>query len=184
MEYTHTSSNSQFARLLFDRMAESFRRSDEISDGVRLGDLLPSVFGGTVNYVTICCECGHESTRSENFMEISLPIVELNKPVMDLTKQQSIVGNKKMKNEEKKSASTCDVDVQQCIDSYLRPESLDDDNQYECSRCVLVVRSANYCSFDCLLNIFTLDNPLDVRRRLTQLVEWTWQNCPQFSISN
>ena len=175
---------NEFARLLFDRMAESFRRSDEISDGVRLGDLLPSVFGGTVNYVTRCCECGHESTRSENFMEISLPIVEFNKPVMDLTKQQSIVGNNKMKNEEKKSASTCDVDVQQCIDSYLSPESLDDDNQYECSRCVLVVRSANYCSFDCLLNIFTLDNPLDVRRRLTQLVEWTWQDCPQFSISN
>lgn len=113
-------------------MAESFCRSDEISDGVCLEDLLPSVFGGTVNYVTRCCECGHESTRSENFMDITLPIVELN---IDLTKQQSIVGNKKMKNKEKKSAPN--VDIQQCIDSYLRPESLDGDNQYECSRCVL-----------------------------------------------
>ena len=156
LQYTHTIQCSQFARLLFDRMAESFRRSDEISDGVCLGDLLPSVFGGTVNYVTRCCECGHESTRSENFMEISLPIVEFNKPVMDLNKHQNIVGNKKMKNEEKKSASTCDVDVQHCIDAYLRPESLDGDNQYECSRCVLfdlpiVALSTAYSIFSLLI---------------------------------
>lgn len=70
-------------------------------------------------------------------MEISLPIVEFNQPVMDMDKQNSIVGNRKIKREDKKSASTCDVDVQQCIDFYLRPESLDGDNQYECFRCVL-----------------------------------------------
>jgi hypothetical protein len=81
-------------------------------------------------------------------MEISLPIVEFNKPDME--------GNKKMKNEEKKSASTCDVDVQQCIDSYLRPESLDGDNQYECSRCVFfglpsIALSTAYSIFSLLI---------------------------------
>ena len=61
----------KFALLLVDRMAGSFRRSAEVSLGSELerqrsgslGDLLPSVFGGTTSYMTRCCEWGRESTR-------------------------------------------------------------------------------------------------------------------------
>ena len=134
---------NKFARLLFDRINESFRRSAEIgvgSDSDRqssggLGELLPLVFGGTVNYVTKCHECGLESIRSEDFMEIYLPLVECSTQ-LDSSDQKTIMGNRKSKNAEKKASAAGEVDVQECVNAYLHPESLDGDNQYECSRCV------------------------------------------------
>ena len=118
----------KFARLLFDRMTESFRRSTMIVHGPEqssIGDLLPSVFGGRIKYTTQCLECGLESTRSEDFMELLIPIAE-----------RTLVGLA-MKSEKKSSNSASamsDVDVQQCVNSYLHPESLEGENQYECSR--------------------------------------------------
>ena len=137
---------NKFARLLFDRMAESFRRSADIvvesdSDMLNsggLGELLPSVFGGSVNYVTKCHECGLESKRSEDFMEISLPIVQCGTE-LDLPDRKPIKGNKKSKNVEKNASAAGEVDVQQCVNAYLHPESLDGDNQYDCSRCASYV---------------------------------------------
>jgi len=97
-------------------MSESFRRSAEITFGAEqngLGELLPSVFGGTTSYVTRCCECNMKSVRKEDFMEISVPIVD---------------------NEGASSKSkTKDIDVQQCVNAYFHPESLEGDDQYECS---------------------------------------------------
>lgn len=96
----------QFARLLFDRMQESFRKSSDY----RLENLLPSIFRGTSAYVTMCHECNGKSERKETFMDLSIPIV----------------------NVEAKSAGD-DVDVQRCLDAYLQPELLVEDNQYYCS---------------------------------------------------
>ena len=96
----------QFARLLFDRMQESFRKSSDY----RLENLLPSIFRGTSAYVTKCHECNGHSERQETFMDLSIPIV----------------------NVEAKSAGD-DVDVQRCLDAYLQPELLVEDNQYYCS---------------------------------------------------
>ena len=127
----------QFARLLFDRMAESFRRSAEMSRGSleqsELGQLLPSVFGGTTKYVTKCMACGTESERREDFMELLIPIVD-SKEVESGGKKKA--GSKLKKDRGKATAS--DVDVQHCVNSYLHPESLEGDNQYECSRYVLI----------------------------------------------
>ena len=124
---------NEFARLLFDRMAESFRRSAEISSSTNgsleqrgLGELLPSVFGGTTQYVTSCSVCGTESTRSEDYMELLIPIVDVEVEGMKKA------GSKLKKDRGKPTAP--DVDVQHCVDTYLFPESLDGDNQYECSQ--------------------------------------------------
>ena len=120
----------KFARLLFDRMLESFRRSAEISLGTpeqnALGELLPSLFGGTTVYVTKCDECGFCSKRSEDFMEISVPIVDLDE---ERTGKQT--GKTKQGGHNKSTAN--DVDVQRCLNTYLCHENLDGDNQYECS---------------------------------------------------
>ncbi len=133
--------SKKFARLLFDRMAESFQRSAEIGSGSEserqrsggLGDLLPSVFGGTANYVTRCRKCGFESTRSEDFMELSIPIVVDH---CTLERKMTGGGSKKTRKAEKKMpVAGGDVDVQQCVESYLHPESLEGDNQYECPKC-------------------------------------------------
>lgn len=108
-------------------MLESFRRTAEISlgpDQNGLGNLLPSVFGGTTTYVTKCIVCGTKSTRGEDFMEISVPIVDCEEETSGKQAGRKKGGNK----------STSDVDVQQCVNSYLYPECLDGDNQYECSQ--------------------------------------------------
>ena len=60
--------------------------------------------------MTKCHECNGLSERKESFMDISIPIV----------------------NVEAKSAGD-DVDVQRCLDAYLQPELFAGDNQYFCS---------------------------------------------------
>ena len=121
--------SSQFARLLFDRMGESFQRLAEISletpaqNG--LENWFPSLFGGTTIYITTCDECG-ESRRSEDFMDLLIPIVDSEEePLVSRQPGKAKRGNK--------STAKSDVDVQQCLNRYLCPEILKGDNQYECS---------------------------------------------------
>ena len=125
-------------------MAESFRRSAESEIGSESGrqksgglrNLLPSVFGGTVKYVTRCCKCKCESTRSEDFMELSIPIVVDSCTQAESSEGITTEGSKKTRIVEKKSsAGGRDVDVKQCVNAYLSPESLEGDNQYECLKC-------------------------------------------------
>ena len=97
--------------------------------------MLPSVFGGKANYVTRCHRCGLESMRSEDFMELSIPIVEYFAE-SESSERKTTRGDKKLRKVEKKtSAVGNDVDVQRCVDAYLHPESLEGDNQYECPIC-------------------------------------------------
>ncbi len=118
----------KFARLLFDRMAESFRRSAmivHVPEQSGTGDLLPSVFGGRINYITKCSECGLESTLSEDFTDLLIPIEVC-------TRDGSAMQSKNKSSDN--ALATSDVDVQQCVNSYLHPESLEGESQYECSR--------------------------------------------------
>ena len=111
-------------------MLESFRRSAEValigSSGQNegLGDLLPSIFGGTTMYVTECSECRSTSERREDFMEVTIPIV-------DCEEDEEPPSGKKQSG--KTSSAKSGIDVQLCVNSYLHPESLDGDNRYECS---------------------------------------------------
>jgi uncharacterized UBP type Zn finger protein len=125
-------------------MAESFRRSAESELGSNserqrgggLGNLLPSVFGGTAEYVTRCCNCKCESIRSEDFMELSIPIVADSCTEAESSEGITNGGSRQTRVAEKKtSAGGRDVDVKQCVNAYLSPESLEGDNQYECPNC-------------------------------------------------
>mmetsp|Transcript_21335 Transcript_21335/g.46317 ORF Transcript_21335/g.46317 Transcript_21335/m.46317 type:complete len:1522 (+) Transcript_21335:285-4850(+) len=162
---------NEFARLLFDRMSDSFRRSTEISFGSDqngLGELLPSVFGGTSMYRTKCDECGLSSERREDFMEISIPIVDCKEESSEKQLGRTNRGNK---------TTTADADVQQCLNSYLHPESLDGDNQYECSRCNKkcdATRTINFAKLPPVLNIqlarYVFDRETLSKRKLTTKV--------------
>ena len=74
----------------------------------QIKELIQSIFRGTSANVTTCCKCNGRSEKKESFMELSIPI--------DI-----------------KSPDGDDVDIQQCLDSYLEPESLVNENQYYCS---------------------------------------------------
>lgn len=106
---------NEFARLLFDRMHESFQESARLtttssSKNKSLEDLLPSIFQGVCNYDTTCMVCNRASKRSERFMDLSLPMV-------------------------KKASKNGDVDVQLILDNYLKAEILEGENLYHCSTC-------------------------------------------------
>jgi ubiquitin carboxyl-terminal hydrolase 48 len=125
LEHYEQQDPNEFARLLFDRMDESFQQCDNDGD---LSNLLNRIFHGVSTYETICLTCGKKSERNEGFMDLNLPIV---KPPKRVTKKSGTI------EEAFASMSTKDVDtnVQFCLDEYTCEEMLDGENQYFCSEC-------------------------------------------------
>ena len=82
-------------------------------------------------YVTECSECRSTSERREDFMEVTIPIVDCEEDEEPPSgKKQS---GKAKDGNNKSSSAKSGIDVQLCVNSYLHPESLDGDNRYECS---------------------------------------------------
>ena len=110
---------NEFARLLFDRMHESFQNVDNTTkDGqeISIGNLLPRIFKGVFQFKTKCLSCKKTSSRSEDFMDLLLPIA----------KNSNLNG---------KQVSRKAVTIQDCLDEYLKPEMMRGDNQYFCDNC-------------------------------------------------
>ncbi|CAJ1953284.1 unnamed protein product [Cylindrotheca closterium] len=123
LQHNEQQDPNEFARLLFERMEESFQQCDNEGD---LKNLLRRIFQGTTTYQTICMTCGQSSERSENFMDLNLPIV----------RQEKTKGNgREMKIKDYFGGKMVDTDVQHCLNDYLCAEVLDGDNQYFCSKC-------------------------------------------------
>jgi len=125
LEHDEQQDPNEFARLLFDRMDESFQQCDSDGD---LSDLLKRIFHGVSTYETICLSCGHKSERKEGFMDLNLPIV---KPPRQPKKKSGTI------EEAFAMASSKDVDtnLQFCLEEYTCTEMLTGDNQYFCSVC-------------------------------------------------
>ena len=126
---------NEFARLLFDRMHESFQQSGRIiatqPENETLKDLLPSIFQGVCKYNTTCLTCNRCSKRCEQFMDLSLPMVN-------------------------DSSNTQDVDVQLILDNYLKPEMLEGENSYQCSSCNIKCIAKRTVSFECLPRVLNV----------------------------
>ncbi len=125
LEHNEQQDPNEFARLLFDRMDESFQQCDNDGD---LSNLLNKIFHGVTTYETICMTCGTSSERSEGFMDLNLPIV---KPQKELKKKGGTILEAFAASSEK----NVDTDVQYCFDQYTCAEMLDGENQYFCSNC-------------------------------------------------
>jgi ubiquitin carboxyl-terminal hydrolase 48 len=117
---------NEFARLLFERMHESF------VNNAGLANLLPSLFQGTMAYETTCRTCGNVSEREEGFMDLNLPIEKVSASATPTPKR---TGQQTIKDMFGSKGSNADTDVQFCLNQYLRPEELTGDNQYFCERC-------------------------------------------------
>lgn len=124
LEHHEQQDPNEFARLLFDRMDESFQQCEG-----DLRNLLNKIFHGLTTYETVCMTCGSTSERSEGFMDLNLPIVK--PPKDDNAKKTGTI-------EEAFAVSAgknVDTDVQYCLDQYLCTEILDGENRYFCSQC-------------------------------------------------
>jgi ubiquitin C-terminal hydrolase len=146
LEHYEQQDPNEFARLLFDRMEESFQQCSEGGSGgeipgADLSHLLRRIFHGTTTYETTCMECGNVSARTEGFMDLNLPI---SPPVL------KVDGDSEDENGCKKRAKSgtiqggfakqnmvrqADTTVQICLNQYLQAEFLDGDNQYFCEKC-------------------------------------------------
>lgn len=133
---------NEFARLLFDRMEESFQQcsinssADSVKDGDGLGKLLHRIFHGTTTYETICMKCGKTSVRSEGFMDLNLPIVHRKHEEGESDdKRNRKKGMIEKAFEKQKKKTAIDTDVQYCFDQYTKTETLSGDNQYFCEAC-------------------------------------------------
>ncbi len=74
-------------------------------------------------YITTCDECQSDSRRREDFMELSVPIVDSEEE----SSESQQTGKSKRGT---KSTGKRDVDVQECLNAYLFPERLEGDNGY------------------------------------------------------
>ena len=119
---------NEFSRLFLDKMHDSFQQSGAGGGRTDLAELLPHLFRGVMMYETTCLTCKNKSGRTEDFMDLNLPIVHpSNEGHSPKTGQQSILDFLDQKKR--------DTDVQFCLDQYCHPESLDGENQYFCGRC-------------------------------------------------
>jgi ubiquitin C-terminal hydrolase len=157
---------NEFARLLFDRMHESFQQCSRVSkEQESLGTLLPSLFEGTMTYETTCLKCRQAKQRHEGFMDLNLPIVRRS---VDSSKR---TGQQKLKES---FAATEDTDVQFCLDRYLCPEEMTGDNQYLCNICDCkqdATRQVVFSELPPVLNLqlcrYVFDREKHVKQKLT-----------------
>ena len=138
---------NEFARLLFDRMEESFAQcsgggsnssgNNSKESEADLSDLLRRIFHGTTTYETTCMKCSTTSVRSEGFMDLNLPIVARSSNEKDGEDNKDVPNGKNNKTTvvDVDLVVSADTDVQFCLDQYTTPEILEGDNMYFCDKC-------------------------------------------------
>lgn len=153
---------NEFSRLLFERMHESFQES---SLGGNLAELLPQLFQGVMTYETTCLTCLSKSKRTEEFMDLNLPIVH---PIPKKIGQQCIL---------EALSSNLATDVQHCLAKYCNEETLDGDNQYLCGQCGCkrdAVRALTFQKLPPVLNVqisrYVFDREKLIKKKLSDKV--------------
>jgi ubiquitin C-terminal hydrolase len=157
---------NEFARLLFERMHESFQRCS--GQGEDLSQLLPKLFHGFTTYETSCLTCQNTTERSEGFMDLNLPIVD---PGKDTKK----TGQTKITDAF--AGGAAGTNVQYCLNQYISAESLDGDNQYFCECCQTkrdALRNVKFTELPPLLNVqlsrFVFDRKKFAKKKLNEKV--------------
>ncbi|OWZ19499.1 hypothetical protein PHMEG_0006257 [Phytophthora megakarya] len=93
----------ELCRVLLDALEKSFK--DTVNE-----TLVNDLYQGALKDYVQCCECGYESSRIDNFLDLSLVIRPFGSTEMMKT-------------------------VEEAIELFLRPEMLEKENQWMCDRC-------------------------------------------------
>lgn len=163
---------NEFSRLFLDKMHESFQQTAVPGGRSDLSELLPHLFRGVLKYETTCLKCKNKSGRTEDFMDLNLPIVHPSDADKDHIKsggQTSIL--------EFVTATKRDTDLQFCLDQCCHPEKLNGDNQYYCSMCECKVDAERALTFQKLppvLNVqlsrYVFDRKTFMKKKLSDKV--------------
>ncbi len=159
---------NEFARLLFERMHESFQQCS----GEGVSQLLPKLFHGVTTYETSCLTCRNVTERSEGFMDLNLPIVD---PSEGQKKQTAAGGQTKITDTF--AGGAAGTNVQFCLNEYVSAESLDGDNQYFCECCQSkrdALRSVKFAELPPVLNVqlsrYVFDRKKFIKKKLSDKV--------------
>uniref|UniRef100_A0A7S4J0L6 ubiquitinyl hydrolase 1 n=1 Tax=Odontella aurita TaxID=265563 RepID=A0A7S4J0L6_9STRA len=157
---------NEFARLLFDRMHESFQKmagdsrremSGPGENGPHhLPQLLPSIFGGVYKFTTCCMTCGGKSSRSENFFDLTLPLCPPHSKSSSSGRTLKRLANGDSARVSQAMLDPRDTTLQACLDTYLQPEYLDGENMYLCGSCNAkrdAQRSVSFVQLPPVLNV-------------------------------
>ncbi|KAG2949980.1 hypothetical protein PC119_g4580 [Phytophthora cactorum] len=93
----------ELCRVLLDALEKSFK-------GTVNENLVNDLYQGSLKDYVQCCDCGYESSRIDNFLDLSLVIRPFGSTEMMKT-------------------------VEEAIELFLRPEVLNKENQWMCDRC-------------------------------------------------
>ncbi|KAK1947352.1 Ubiquitin carboxyl-terminal hydrolase 47 [Phytophthora citrophthora] len=93
----------ELCRVLLDALEKSFK--DTVNE-----TLVNDLYQGSLKDYVQCCECGYESSRIDNFLDLSLVIRPFGSTEMMKT-------------------------VEEAIELFLRPEVLNKENQWMCDKC-------------------------------------------------
>ncbi|XP_078609995.1 ubiquitin carboxyl-terminal hydrolase 1-like isoform X2 [Branchiostoma floridae x Branchiostoma japonicum] len=98
----------------------------EKEDGI---NMIEDLFLGQLQYLTTCIECECKTSRTDNFMDLSLPI-KMNDKDQDL--QDATAGTSPDSNPDDKADN---VSLSWSFDTFMAPEKLDNENKYRCEVC-------------------------------------------------
>jgi ubiquitin carboxyl-terminal hydrolase 48 len=170
LEHDEQQDPNEFARLLFQRMDESFNNCGDSN----LSNLLQRLFHGVTTYETTCMTCQATSARQEGFMDLNLPIVQ---ETTNTAKTATKTGGGGQISILEALKGTKDTNVQFCLDQYTCAEMLDGDNQYHCSSCNAkrdVQRVLKFTELPPVLNVqlsrYVFDREKCVKKKLTDKV--------------
>jgi hypothetical protein len=145
---------NEFSRLFLERMHVSFQDS---GNNKNLADLLPRLFQGVMVYETTCLVCNTKSKRTEEFMDLNLPIVQHKSAQPGV--QRTI----------ESFCKTIDSDVQFCLNQYCREEMLEGENRYHCSHCGKKCDARRAVAFQTLPPILNVQVSFQIRLMLMEI---------------
>eukprot|EP00117_Sycon_ciliatum_P032446 scpid61140/ scgid2680/ Ubiquitin carboxyl-terminal hydrolase 64E; Ubiquitin thioesterase 64E; Ubiquitin-specific-processing protease 64E len=114
----------ELCRVMFDALEKKFKGTDQ-------DNLIKQLYEGEMQDYVKCLECGHESARTDTFLDVPLVI----KPF---------------------GASKACGSVEEALKAFATPETLDESNQYMCDKCDKKVdahKGLKFLSFPYLLTL-------------------------------
>ena len=99
-------------RVLFDAIEQSFEINNTYG-------VIEDIYSGEGSDFIKCLECGYRSDRATKFYDLQLPVKNEFENVSSLKLQLQI----------------CNDSIEKAIFGYLRPETLEGANAYQCSGC-------------------------------------------------
>ena len=110
----------ELCRVLFEAIEMSLNSTDK--------NFINEIFEGITSSVVKCCECNYESTRTDKFLDISLPI----------------------RNDYDKIYNNS---LEMALNNYIKVETLEKDNQYSCDQCKKKVDAKKFIKLEKLPNL-------------------------------